>query len=51
MNPWRLEQQYEDNVYVNPYIKLLDETQPDFDPLEQKENKMNYQSLIFSPFK
>ena len=46
MNPWRLEQQYEDNVYVNPYIKLLDETQPDFDPLEQKENKMNYSCIV-----
>ena len=40
--PWKLEQFYEDSIYVNPYVKMLDETQPDFDPLEQKENKMNY---------
>ena len=46
MTPWRIEQQYEDNVYVNPYIKLLDETQPDFDPNEQKENKMNYSCIV-----
>ena len=46
MNPWRIEQEYEDNVYINPYIKLLDETQPDFDPLEQKENKMNYSCIV-----
>ena len=45
MTPWRIEQQYEDNVYINPYIKLLDETQPDFDPNEQKENKMNYSCI------
>lgn len=43
--PWKLEQFYEDNVYINPYVKMLDETQPDFDPAEQKENNMNY-SLI-----
>lgn len=39
---WKLNQLYEDTIYVNPYIKLLDETQPDFDPLEQKDNKANY---------
>ena len=40
--PWRIDQYYEDNIYVNPYIKLLDETAPDFDPNEQKDNKVNY---------
>ena len=40
--PWKISQCYEDTVYVNPYIKLLDETQPDFDPLEQKDNKADY---------
>ena len=39
---WKLSQVYEDKVYVNPYIKLLDETQPDFDPTEQKDNKGDY---------
>ena len=46
INPWKIEQCYEDNIYVNPYIKLLDETQPDFDPLEQKDNKMNYSCIV-----
>jgi hypothetical protein len=46
VTPWKLEQQYEDNVYINPYIKLLDETQPDFDPLEQKDNKVNYSCIV-----
>ena len=46
ITPWRIEQQYEDSVYINPYIKLLDETQPDFDPAEQKENKMNYSCIV-----
>ena len=40
--PWKLIQTFEDKVYTNPYIKLLDETQPDFDPLEQKDNKVDY---------
>ena len=40
--PWKIEKGYEDSIYINPYIKLLDETQPDFDPLEQKDNKANY---------
>ncbi len=43
--PWKLTQYMEDNIYVNPYIKLLDEKAPDFDPAEQKENKCDY-SLI-----
>ena len=46
VTPWRIEQQYEDNVYINPYIKLLDENQPDFDPLEQKDNKVNYSCIV-----
>lgn len=40
--PWKISQFYEDKIYINPYIKLLDETQPDFDPLEQKDNKADY---------
>ena len=40
--PWKLEQFYEDNIYINPYVKMLDENNPDFDPAEQKENKFNY---------
>lgn len=40
--PWSLSQIYDDSIYVNPYIKLLDETAPDFDPLEQKDNKEYY---------
>ena len=46
VTPWRIEQQYEDNVYINPYIKLLDETQPDFDPAEQKDNTVNYSCIV-----
>lgn len=42
VTPWKVIQGYEDNVYVNPYIKLLDETAPDFDPNEQKDNKADY---------
>ena len=42
INPWRIEVGYENNVYINPYIKLLDETQPDFDPNEQKDNIANF---------
>jgi len=46
LQPWRIDQYYEDNIYINPYVKMLDETQPDFDPAEQKENKMNYSLVI-----
>ena len=42
INSWRIDPGYEDNIYVNPYIKLLDETQPDFDPNEQKDNLANF---------
>lgn len=45
MTPWKVEIGYEDNVYTNPYVKLLDETQPDFDPLEQKDNKVNFLTI------
>jgi radial spoke head protein 4A len=38
---WKLCQVYEDKVYINPYIKLLEET-PDFDPADQKDNKADY---------
>ena len=38
ITPWKLSQVYEDKVYINPYIKLLEET-PDFD---QKDNKVDY---------
>ena len=44
INPWRIEVWYEDNVYINPYFKLLDETQPDLDPNEQKDNIVNFRS-------
>ena len=37
--PWKLTQYVEDNIYINPNIKLLDEKSPDSDPSEQKENK------------
>jgi hypothetical protein len=46
ITPWRIEKSYEDNIYINPYVKMLDETQPDFDPAEQKENKMNYSLVV-----
>ena len=42
INSWRIDPGYEDNIYINPYIKLLDETQPDFDPNEQKDNQANF---------
>lgn len=42
ITPWRLDQYYENNIYINPYIKMLDENSPDFDPNEQKDNKANY---------
>ena len=45
INPWRIEVGYDDNIYVNPYIKLLDETQPDFDPNEQKDNIANFVAI------
>ena len=42
ISPWKLNQYFEDNIYINPYIKLLDEKAPDFDPAEQKDNKCDY---------
>ena len=45
INPWRIDIGYEDNIYINPYIKLLDETQPDFDPNEQKDNNVNFLAI------
>ena len=48
INPWRIEVGYENNVYINPYIKLLDETQPDFDPNEQKDNIANFLTVCLS---
>ena len=40
--PWKLSQVYEDKIYINPYIKLLEET-PDFEPdFDQKDNKVDY---------
>ena len=42
ISPWKLTQYFEDQIYTNPYIKLLDEKAPDFDPLEQKDNKCDY---------
>ena len=45
INPWRIEVGYEDSIYINPYIKLLDETQPDFDPNEQKDNTSNFVTI------
>ena len=42
INAWRIDSGYENNIYINPYIKLLDETQPDFDPNEQKDNMANF---------
>ena len=45
INPWRIEVGYEDTIYINPYIKLLDETQPDFDPNEQKDNMANFLAI------
>ena len=42
ITPWSIKQTYGELIYTNPYIKLLDETQPDFDPNEQKDNKVNY---------
>ena len=45
INPWKIETGYENNIYINPYIKLLDETQPDFDPNEQKDNMANFLTI------
>ena len=45
INSWRIDTGYEDNIYINPYIKLLDETQPDFDPNEQKDNIANFVTI------
>ena len=45
INSWRIEYGNEDNIYINPYIKLLDETQPDFDPNEQKDNMANFLAI------
>ena len=45
INPWRNEAGYDDNIYVNPYIKLLDETQPDFDQNEQKDNIAKFRAI------
>ena len=42
ISPWKLTQYFEDEIYTNPYIKLLDEKAPDFDPAEQKDNKCDY---------
>lgn len=42
ISPWKLTQYFEDQIYTNPYIKLLDEKAPDFDPLEQKDNSCDY---------
>ena len=42
ISPWKLTQYFEDQIYTNPYIKLLDEKSPDFDPAEQKDNKCDY---------
>ena len=41
-NIFLIKETYGEYIYTNPYIKLLDETQPDFDPNEQKDNKVNY---------
>ena len=48
--PWKLTQYMEDNIYINPYIKLLDEKAPDFDPAEQKENKFDYSLICIKSF-
>ena len=45
INSWRIDTGYENNIYINPYIKLLDETQPDFDPNEQKDNTANFLAI------
>ena len=45
IKPWRIDVGYEDSIYINPYIKLLDETQPDFDPNEQKDNTANFLAI------
>ena len=42
ISPWKINQYFEDDIYTNPYIKLLDEKAPDFDPAEQKDNKCDY---------
>lgn len=45
ISPWKLTQHYESTVYINPYIKMIDETSPDFDPTQVKDNQLDY-SLI-----
>ncbi len=42
ITPWKLSQVYEDKVYINLYIKLLEET-PDFD---QKDNKVDMELFV-----
>lgn len=40
--PWKIDQYYEDSVYINPYIKVLDPSNPDYDPENVKNNNSNY---------
>jgi hypothetical protein len=40
--PWKIEKGYEDNIYINPYITVKSEKDPDYDPNEVKDNKANY---------
>ncbi|MCQ2821461.1 MAG: hypothetical protein MJ252_29735 [archaeon] len=43
ITPWKIQQSYESDVYINPYIKILKEGDPDYDPsVEQKDNKVDY---------
>ena len=47
ISPWKLTQYFEDQIYTNPYIKLLDEKAPDVDPAEQKDNKCDYTIVLY----
>ena len=40
--PWKIEKGYDDNIYINPYITVKSEKDPDYDPNEVKDNKANY---------
>ena len=51
VNAWRIDEFYEDEVYVNPYVKMLNEDSPDFDESEQKENQCDYSLISVRSFR
>lgn len=43
--PWSIKQNYDQNYYINPYIKVLQEGDDGFDPDNIKDNKVSYISI------